>query len=170
MAGDIIAQLPQLEALCERLYTSQARAIVASSCHAPSKALMHRTALPSGPSASYSAPLVLHTPCSTTRLTRHRPPVQDPAERSQAEQYLRVFSLSTEYVSHCKVRQPRGRVRSAAVLRCMCPVVRLMHHWCKRWAACSERRGSHCVAGAAGQIAVAVCPAPGVLQPHESCD
>ena len=30
-------------------------------------------------------------------------PVQDPAERSQAEQYLRVFSLSTEYVSHCKV-------------------------------------------------------------------
>ncbi|KAK9818400.1 hypothetical protein WJX72_012091 [[Myrmecia] bisecta] len=49
MAVDIAQQLPQLEALCERLYNSQ-----------------------------------------------------DPQERSQAEQFLRVFGLSTEYVAHCK--------------------------------------------------------------------
>ena len=53
---------------------------------------------------------------SRDRAEWARPPVQDPAERSQAEQYLRVFSLSTEYVSHCKVRQLRcSAARGAAV-------------------------------------------------------
>ncbi|PSC72660.1 exportin-7 isoform X2 isoform A [Micractinium conductrix] len=46
---DIVGQLPQLEAMCERLYVSQV-----------------------------------------------------PQERAQAEQMLRVFGTSTEYVSHCK--------------------------------------------------------------------
>ncbi|CAL8462392.1 g1925 [Coccomyxa elongata] len=51
MAGatDIVQQLPQLEALCERLYKSQ-----------------------------------------------------DPQERAQAEQILRVFGQTTEYIAHCK--------------------------------------------------------------------
>lgn len=35
---------------------------------------------------------------------------QDPQERSQAEQYLRVFSQSTEYIAHCKARLPNVSV------------------------------------------------------------
>ena len=31
--------------------------------------------------------------------------LQDPVERGQAEQMLRVFGQSTDYVSHCKVRR-----------------------------------------------------------------
>ena len=31
--------------------------------------------------------------------------LQDPLERGQAEQMLRVFGQSTDYVSHCKVRR-----------------------------------------------------------------
>lgn len=32
--------------------------------------------------------------------------LQNPGERAQAEQALKVFGLSTEYVSHCKVTAP----------------------------------------------------------------
>lgn len=49
MAADILAQLPQLEALCECMYNSQ-----------------------------------------------------NPEERAHAEQYLRVFGQSTDYIAHCK--------------------------------------------------------------------
>lgn len=49
MAAEIVAQLPQLEALCERMYNSQ-----------------------------------------------------NPEERAHAEQYLRVFGQSIEYIAHCK--------------------------------------------------------------------
>jgi hypothetical protein len=33
--------------------------------------------------------------------------LQDPQERSQAEQVLRVFGQSTEYIAYCKVRHRR---------------------------------------------------------------
>ena len=40
---------------------------------------------------------------STQLLLPCRPVVQNPQERAQAEQMLKVFGLSTEYVPHCKV-------------------------------------------------------------------
>lgn len=43
------------------------------------------------------------------------PVLQVPAERAQAEQMLRVFGTSTEYVAHCKVRaKPQGNATGAA--------------------------------------------------------
>ena len=43
----------------------------------------------------------LHTGCAASTAP------QVPQERAQAEQMLRVFGTSTEYVTHCKVRRWR---------------------------------------------------------------
>ena len=96
MAGaDLLQQLPQLEAMCQRLYTAQA------GWGLPSRALG----------------LIAGTP------EPGRPP-QAPQERAAAEQLLRVFGQSTNYVAHCKVRRPRlgragwGRVRGGTGRTC----------------------------------------------------
>ena len=44
--------------------------------------------------------------CTGAAAVREKPSLvrlQDPVERGQAEQMLRVFGQSTDYVSHCKV-------------------------------------------------------------------
>ncbi len=83
MALDVqqmLQQLPQVEAMCERLYNAQV------SLRYPGSVDRIRRRQDG------------HTP-------RHTPvALQSPQERSQAEQVLRPFGQSTEYLPHCKVR------------------------------------------------------------------
>ena len=70
-------QLPQLEVCCERLYNAQVRERAAPQVAARTQAQL----------------------CQTTRRR-----VQDPGERTSAEQSLKPFTSSTEYAPHLKVR------------------------------------------------------------------
>lgn len=121
---DITAQLPQLEAAATALYTTQARVMGGSG-------LLPALHPPDRGAAAAEAALGL---CQRALEHGQRgrdltdkwlvagpaPPssVQDPQERAQAEQALKVFGMSTEYVAHCKVRwsgrEPRGRRRRRA--------------------------------------------------------
>ena len=129
MAGDILAQLPQLEAMCERLYNSQVRCPWLPSPADPSLARVScdRSQVICGPGlgwatrhggpaaggrrllASKAGKTAPWTGGSTAHCQRAAVCllVQVPQERAQAEQMLRVFGTSTEYVVHCKVRRQR---------------------------------------------------------------
>ena len=110
-------QLPQLEAMCERLYNSQVEGTATQNPRLCPRGLR----VPRLPWAAWAG-------CSTGRGIPSRTlavcrcyllplprlvcvlptgaplVVQNPQERAQAEGVLRVFGTSTEYVSHCKVR------------------------------------------------------------------
>ncbi len=109
MAADIMAQLPQLEAMASVLYNSQVGGCwvvlhpAGGACRPPAQcaplqqlcvAICH-TAI----CQCFAHGISLSTTSSEHALK------QVPQERAQAEQMLRVFATSTEYVPHCKVRQ-----------------------------------------------------------------
>jgi hypothetical protein len=81
-------QLPQLEVCCERLYNAQVRNAV--------------------------CPLreFLGKPAPNKQSSLHA--VQDPGERTSAEQSLKPFTSSTEYAPHLKVRAPNGLTMALA--------------------------------------------------------
>ena len=73
--ADLLQQLPQLELMCQRLYTAQVSAGL--------------------------GPLLGKPACAHTALSDAL--AQAPQERAAAEQLLRVFGQSTDYIAHCKV-------------------------------------------------------------------
>lgn len=130
---DILGQLPQLEALCERLFNSQAR-------------------LPPDAGAApypHSGVTAVHKRLSIACM-------QDPLERGQAEQMLRVFGQSTDYVSHCKVRR---RVQRPGLGNADASVAYDAY----------ESRASKRPPGAGnpGQLDVGIRAAAGLREPHQ---
>ncbi len=79
----VAQQLPQLEAMCERLYNAQVGAQV----------------LPRSVHSAIEWPTL-----APTCFAGGSSVAQTPQERAQAEQVLRVFGQTTEYLPHCKVR------------------------------------------------------------------
>ena len=62
--------------------------------------------LAGAPAAQFSAVVPdAHNEAAAVRQRLSLVCLQDPVERGQAEQMLRVFGQSTDYVSHCKVRR-----------------------------------------------------------------
>ena len=82
--------------------------------------------------------------------------LQDPQERSQAEQVLRVFGQSTEYIAYCKASILSGAFYLEQ----------------SDWHAAVHKSLKHYVlaSGYPGQLPVGLCPAPCLCQPHQSCD
>lgn len=113
-AAEIAAQLPALEQMCERLYNSQVRgAPIAAACQAGLAPCQCLDSAQGSPGRPWIAPAASKAGLGPAAADRHRPRlsaaaaswlVQVPQERAQAEQMLRVFGTSTEYVPHCKVR------------------------------------------------------------------
>ena len=99
--------------------------------------------------------------------------LQSLQERTQAEQFLRVFGLSTEYVSHCKVCKS-GNLAVQCPLATFCtvlvPAASSMHvhgmvGMLQQLLTCPQ-----CLllnAGHIGQLTVALCSAACLLQPAQ---
>ena len=100
-------QLPQLEALCEQLYNSQVSFLlsVIKKCVIIVGLLCSRLSTDTPalhPIPVFSTPPSHHIVARSKSNPLHLFSPQNPVERSQAEQVLKVFGLSPEYVSHCK--------------------------------------------------------------------
>ncbi len=113
--GDVLQQLPQLEAMCERLYNAQVQSAQGlhgrahqarhsarvSQCRRDRSGALQSARTSAADTAQRSTPCVL-LPCS-----------QDPQERAQVEGMLAVFGSSTEYVGTLKVRAPPTATKPA---------------------------------------------------------
>lgn len=82
---EILQQMPQLEALCERLYTAQVRSVRGSTSQSTKIACGRRHCLHMSPRHAWN------------HLT------QNQQERSHVEQTLAVFGQSTDYIVQLKV-------------------------------------------------------------------
>ena len=85
MAAELLQQLPQLEDVCQRLYTAQVCEQASSAWHAAA-----------------------HSRAAQSGWPELAPFTQAPQERAAAEQMLRVFGQSTDYIAHCKACSPPG--------------------------------------------------------------
>ena len=151
MAGsvDILAQLPQLESLCERLYNSQA-STPPPFFHCASD---HINA------SMQSAPDLLYIVFMCLQISLPLPLLQDAAERAQNEQVLRIFGQSTDYITACKVWSDVCR-----------PGTPLDAVSCRTWHLLLLPHSTdlvHFTADHLGQFTVSLCPTSGIIKPAQ---
>lgn len=113
MAELTLQQLPQLEAMAERLYNSQVKSVIEPS----SSMAIFGNQFHLVPFLTSQSCIRIHIVIPEGSLIIFDPlcTFQIPDERSQAEQALKIFGMSPDYVSHCKVNHMQS-MRATLVL------------------------------------------------------